>query len=422
MTRILPPQPNLNHLKNEAKALSKSHKKGQASACKTLRLLKRFGGQTDEQVLAADDLALHEAQFALAMDYGFKSWDDLREHVLSLAPRAESENKPHAGAFLLENSPAGLNNTNRFGTGLRMLLNYCGAGCNYSTIMGDTGLAFILQSDTKHTAWGKPVDQLDIGWWPLDPWGCLMRLNFLGRTVGIELRVFQANLDEYRANRAEYYHRNFHSIVTDTLNSGRPVYTIVGAHYLVTGYDNGEPPVLGQLCCVGKHKIERLESYPWIMVVPGELTKAIDRGQADIEALGFAIAVARDRLGKLAPANKLSGQKSFSLWGQLLRDPEHWGAHFYHANVIGHLRMCRESAGLYLRAMAQRHKPAAALHLATAATVYENVLEALSHADTTKETMSSPEGREELAEMVDKIAALEVTAADEMEKALPVIK
>ena len=157
MTRILPLHPNIEHLKNEAKTLLKAHKSSDVEVCKTLKLLYLFRDSSDGRILAAN-LALHEAQFALAMDYGFKSWDDPREHVLSLTPKTESENKPHAGALLLENLPAGLSNTNRFGGGLQMLLSYCGVTCDYSTVMGDTGLAFILQSDTKHTAWGKPVD------------------------------------------------------------------------------------------------------------------------------------------------------------------------------------------------------------------------------------------------------------------------
>ena len=73
MTRVLPPHPNVDHLKNEAKALHKAHKNREAATCKTLRLLHRFRDASDEQILAAK-LALNEALFALAMDYGFKDW------------------------------------------------------------------------------------------------------------------------------------------------------------------------------------------------------------------------------------------------------------------------------------------------------------------------------------------------------------
>jgi hypothetical protein len=229
-------------------------------------------------------------------------------------------------------------------------------------------------------------------------------------------------LDEYRADPAAYYDRHFHGIVKETLDLGWPVYSLVGSHYLVTGYDDGDPPLLGQLCCLGEHKIERLEGYPWLIVVPGQSIKAIDRREADIEALDFAIDVARDRLGKTAPPNKLSGQKSFTLWARLLRDSDHWSAHFYHANVVGNLRTNRRSAGPYLRSMAKRHKSAAASHLLAAADTYENVLKALDEADTSKQIMSSPDGREKLAKLVERIAALEAKAANEMDKALATMK
>lgn len=421
MTRILPPHPNLDHLKNEAKALLKSHKAGELAAYKTLRLLHRFRDSSDEQILAAN-LALHETQFALAMDYGFKNWEDLREHVLSLEPDANFEVEPLPGVFLLENPPAGRSNINRFAHAFQMLFSYCGQACDYTTVMGDSGLAFILQADTKHTAWGKPVDQLDIGWWPLDQWGAMMRVGFVGKAAGISLRFLPFNDDEYRADAAESYRRRFHTAVIETLHSGRPPVAVWRDVYLVAGYDDGKPPLLGQCSCLPGHKIERLKGYPWRVVVPGQPIKPIDRLQADVEALNFAVAVVRDRLGRTAPPNKCSGQKSFALWTRLLRDSDHWGAHFYHANVVGHLHINRQSAGPYLRAMAERHKGAAASHLLAAANTYGNVLKALAEADTSKQIMSSPEGREKLAEMVDKIAALEVTAADEMEKALAVIK
>ncbi|MDY7010657.1 MAG: hypothetical protein SVV80_07885 [Planctomycetota bacterium] len=82
MTRSLPPRPTLEHLKKEAKALLKAHKAGNAKACDTLRLLRRFAKASDEEILSAD-LALSETQFALAMDYGFKSWDAMKAYVES---------------------------------------------------------------------------------------------------------------------------------------------------------------------------------------------------------------------------------------------------------------------------------------------------------------------------------------------------
>ena len=176
--------------------------------------------------------------------------------------------------------------------------------------------------------------------------------------------------------------------------------------------------MLGQVSCADERKTKRLKEYPWDVIIPGRSVRPMDRRQVDAEALEFAVTMARDRLGRRAPANKLSEQKAFALWASLLRDPEGWGAHFYHANVVGHLRVCRKSAAPYLRAMAERHKRAAASHLHAAAGMYEDVLGELAKADTSKEVMASTDGRETLAELVESIAALEAEAVNEIEKAL----
>lgn len=85
MTRLLPPRPNLGQLRNQAKDVLKAHRSGDAAVCGTLRLLRQFSSAPDRDILAAD-LTLNEAQFALAMDYGFPSWNALKTHVESLAP------------------------------------------------------------------------------------------------------------------------------------------------------------------------------------------------------------------------------------------------------------------------------------------------------------------------------------------------
>lgn len=55
-----------------------------------LRSLHRFQQATDHEILDAD-LSLNEVQYALAMDYGFSSWADMKHHVESLAGRSLPE-------------------------------------------------------------------------------------------------------------------------------------------------------------------------------------------------------------------------------------------------------------------------------------------------------------------------------------------
>jgi hypothetical protein len=86
MTKSLPANPSLEYLKNEAKSVLKSHKKEDPSSCEVLRHLHQFKNQPDEKVLSAE-VQLSEVQFALAMKYGFESWNDIKNHIQSLENR-----------------------------------------------------------------------------------------------------------------------------------------------------------------------------------------------------------------------------------------------------------------------------------------------------------------------------------------------
>jgi hypothetical protein len=81
MAPSLPARPSLEQLRNQAKDLPKAHKQGDASCCGVLRPLKQFEGKPDAAILARD-VSLVEVQYALAMEYGFASWREMRQHVL----------------------------------------------------------------------------------------------------------------------------------------------------------------------------------------------------------------------------------------------------------------------------------------------------------------------------------------------------
>jgi len=80
MSPVLPLHPHLDHLKKQAKALLKAQCAGDALACEPLRQLHRFADVGDAEILAAS-VQLHEVQFALALDYGFPSWERLQAFV-----------------------------------------------------------------------------------------------------------------------------------------------------------------------------------------------------------------------------------------------------------------------------------------------------------------------------------------------------
>ncbi|MBT3296145.1 MAG: type II/IV secretion system protein [Verrucomicrobia bacterium] len=80
MPRSIPSHPSVRFLQKEAKDLLKAHKSGDPSCCATLRYHFRFSRASDEDILKAE-VSLQEVQHALALDYGFKDWKDLKEDV-----------------------------------------------------------------------------------------------------------------------------------------------------------------------------------------------------------------------------------------------------------------------------------------------------------------------------------------------------
>ena len=97
--------------------------------------------------------------------------------------------------------------------------------------------------------------------------------------------------------------------------------------------------------------LRRLPHFPWEVSVPGEPGDPIDRHQADIEALEWAIRLGRDEVDLSGLPGKSSGRKSWALWSSQLADAELRGPHFWHANVVGNLWINRANAAAYLREM-----------------------------------------------------------------------
>jgi aminoglycoside phosphotransferase len=80
MSSELPAKPSLEQLKKQAKDLLAAHADRSMTCLPVLRHLHRFKDLDDQAVFSAP-LKLADVQFALAMDYGFTTWDDLVRHV-----------------------------------------------------------------------------------------------------------------------------------------------------------------------------------------------------------------------------------------------------------------------------------------------------------------------------------------------------
>ncbi|MFZ0312409.1 MAG: ankyrin repeat domain-containing protein [Candidatus Korobacteraceae bacterium] len=79
--RPLPPNPNLDHLKYQAKDLLKGHAARNSGAAQRIREFHpRFRNATDAEIFGGK-LRLSDAQLAIARESGFASWARLKAHI-----------------------------------------------------------------------------------------------------------------------------------------------------------------------------------------------------------------------------------------------------------------------------------------------------------------------------------------------------
>lgn len=88
MSPSLPARPNLEHLRKQAKALLKAFRQGDPRAISRLRdAVPRLSGLNDDELRHAD-IALHDAQLAIARTHGYQSWAALHDRVSASAQQA----------------------------------------------------------------------------------------------------------------------------------------------------------------------------------------------------------------------------------------------------------------------------------------------------------------------------------------------
>lgn len=413
MKRLLPKVPHLDHLKNKAKALLKAQRDGDASVCETLRQLRRFEGASDEAILAGH-VKLTEMQFALAQDYGYPSWVALRAIV---PPQLPEDFAPDAkpGALLLSDVPAGGTGPDRVSSALAMLLEHTGAMVDHVTVAGDLGLAFALQADSLAKPYGADVPNLDMGWWPLAEWGYEHRLPFLGKAHGITFEHLHCPTEDWKNGPDTFFRRNWKAPLRACLEAGRPAVGIGRDINLIAGMDSGEPPLLGQLACEKEVKVQRMNEYPYQLILPVGTQEPMDRLPVDREALLYAIRLGRDEEDLSHLPGKSSGRKSWLLWADQLKDAELAGHHYYSANVVGHIRRHRRAAREYLARLAGRYGQAVANPLHQAAEVYGQVFELLRQMNTGPDNWDT--NRLQIVDLIQACIPLEAKAHDLMEQA-----
>lgn len=414
MTRYLPPQPDMAHLKNEAKALLKAHAQRDPQVIPILQHMRDYADM-DAKVIFDLPIKLAQMQFALSMEYGFNHWHDLRKAVAALNPKPGYTMTFDGNATLLPDPPVGYSQANRFVSGLTMMLDYAGADVDITDMAGDTGMAFILQADALLHPFENNLKQLDIGWWPNDGWGAWSRLDFISRVHGMNLRTLAYDTKAYLLDASKFYHKHFQQPIRQSLEQGLPVLAESVDITLITGMDAGDPNALGQLTCVGECNITRMQQYPWCVAIIDGTRPTITRKQADKQALGYAIALGRDEVDLSDYPGKYSGIKAWRLWQEQLKDAEMAGPHFYNANVRGNLIKNRQSAVVYLKQMATRHDASLLSAFEMAITDYQSIVELLKQTDTSKEGFELGDGRIQLVKQIDQLIHLEAQAHEHLQ-------
>ena len=307
--------------------------------------------------------------------------------------------------------PFGQGNGHGFARGLQVLLRFAGIEADYDVLMGDLGLAFVIQANDQAPLIDGAVD---VGWWPLDPACVPTYLQFVGQVVGRQIEYFDAT-DHWGKPPGCPERTVILTRVKAALAAGRPALGDRNFWKVLTGYDAAEQPFSGFCPRATESPIGRLEGQVWAGAVLGQETPRIDRATADLAALGHAVALGRDEIAM--PRGYVTGQKAFALWAAALRDTEHLGQARWHSNVVLNLRINRQSAVAYLTEMARRHPAEAGGHIRSAAALYSEALDRLTAADTSPQAMGAQPGRERLAQLAEHIAALEAQAVDELDKA-----
>lgn len=82
-SQTLPDRPNLEQLKKQAKSLLHAARAKEPAALQRFQILPTLTRKSLAEIQTAD-LALHDAQSVIAREHGFKSWNELREHVEEL--------------------------------------------------------------------------------------------------------------------------------------------------------------------------------------------------------------------------------------------------------------------------------------------------------------------------------------------------
>lgn len=167
MTKSLPPNPSVKFLKLEAKSLLKTHRRADPSCCDVLRNLHQFKDKPAPEILKSE-IGLQQVQFALAMEYGFKNWEELMGVVFSHEKRESNSDIDYSKIELRANCFV----YDSYCLAISEAAKLLGANISYEDILALTTNAFApgfdICNDCKDLwgceAWLSRVGSVDIAW------------------------------------------------------------------------------------------------------------------------------------------------------------------------------------------------------------------------------------------------------------------
>lgn len=332
------------------------------------------------------------------------------------------------GRVWLDDISPAKGNGNGYLRGLEAILARERTPVSYERLMGLSGIAFILQADSEHLWDGK----IDVGWWPLDPWGLKLRKEFLAQAIGRELKEFGWFYDSHHwgpisKDLPTIYREQIQRPLERHINSGKgalatfcPTKSEFG--FVINGYDSAtgpKSPIWGHCAVDQTDHWDRCADWPFGVILIGKAIPALDRDEADLAALRYAVSLSRDQAGPTEERwrhRRFTGQKAFAAWAAVLRQVEKPTNSYAHVNVRVNLIRNRSAAIAFLRDVASR-QIGAAEELGKSADAYEAVIrqtDLLNHSGLAE----SPDRRRKMADQVERIAAADRQAIRHIERAL----
>jgi hypothetical protein len=347
MSRSLPVRPSLVQLKHQAKDLRLAAREGAADAIATLRQLRRLAGASAESI-ARERISLSEAQYALALDYGFASWPELKAHVEEARSRRGHSTRRADGGVVIEGFEQA-----RWGGGSRrqcstlatlaLVSERSGDDTDYDYLMGASGAAFRVQMSEGLLCPSSPHASCGFN--------CA---ELAARAWGNEV-TFMATQEEADRPAAR-------AVIEGSISRGVPVLYEKEESSLIVGHTPAE--LLLRRYSADDPGYDTMQEWPWRIGIASAKHGRPELGAVLADSLRLAV-----QLFETAQVGRYRcGREAYAHWRELLLDDggferktdrEWFGAALGNAHTLECLADARGAAANYLSSMLE-HTPAAA--------------------------------------------------------------